>query len=765
FFVSVARADAQPAAGDGTALPAAVPANALAFATLDLRSDTPGMKVLGEMMKPQDRALSEAMLLFLGQLGLAYLGEGLDMEKDVLPWMGQRFHVLALPAAEEGKPPRSLALLEVKDQQAAAAAVSAILARAAETTRGKVEQLTVAGTPLHRLTLPNKTLLEAALKGNLLAVGMEAGALEAWLQAPPSAPGAQPAWTRALATVPPRMLTIALSPSLLGTQGATAAALGVTGVALSSGAGPQGAHMTLTADMTAAPKDSIGERLSLALGQARLAGDALAAVPAGALAAATLAPPGEMLKALGVEPLFYAALGQMLGQQGQALLGRLRPALQQLLAGEVTVALLEMTPQPQAVALFTTPEPTAAAGTLSTIRQALGSVPGVKLAASEAAPDGFALTLPGKNPLTLHVAAVGRWIAAGTDAAAVKAVAGVAGGNPSLAAHPAYQQVHQQVGQGALLEVYLETRTLGRAASTYAVQLAIRQALAKPAQEATPDNPAQPRPGAQAETAPAPNPVDQVAQVLRRVPPAYYARLADAFLLPYGGTGVGLAMRERMASLTLYQQVDWPSVSAATSSLPMMVALALPALVEGRARGREAATAASCQSNLKQLTTALRTYAFEHEGRLPQAENWSVALLPYLPNAEVLRCPADRGQHACSYAMNVRLSGRKLSDILNHEKVVAFFDSDSDAEDPADVGGSLPDPPRHGGVNHVAFLDGHVEALAEVEAGAWVPEMRPAPVAPKTAAPKPAAPTTRAAPATNKKPAVQRRTPTKTRRR
>jgi prepilin-type N-terminal cleavage/methylation domain-containing protein len=116
--------------------------------------------------------------------------------------------------------------------------------------------------------------------------------------------------------------------------------------------------------------------------------------------------------------------------------------------------------------------------------------------------------------------------------------------------------------------------------------------------------------------------------------------------------------------------------------IAVLASLLLPAL--GRAKGK--AQNAVCISQLRQLGTATRLYADDHDGRLPHAE-----LLPSLPvdpqhplpricdvlgtyagkatstnSASVFRCPGDRfnmfAREGASYEWNVELNGHRMDE-------------------------------------------------------------------------------------------------------
>ena len=184
--------------------------------------------------------------------------------------------------------------------------------------------------------------------------------------------------------------------------------------------------------------------------------------------------------------------------------------------------------------------------------------------------------------------------------------------------------------------------------------------------------------------------------------------------------------------------------------LAVLASLLAPAL--GRATGK--ARSLACVNNLRQLGIAVRTYAEDHAGVLPQAE-----LLPSVPTvpaaplpriadvlaadlgrsattnpaaaAGVFRCPADRvgrwQREGSSYEWNTELNGRRLDETRNAQvHIVKLLRHDDGEASHSSTNFSLefpptttpllydyeafhPRPPRSG--KNAVFMDGHVESL------------------------------------------------------
>jgi len=140
---------------------------------------------------------------------------------------------------------------------------------------------------------------------------------------------------------------------------------------------------------------------------------------------------------------------------------------------------------------------------------------------------------------------------------------------------------------------------------------------------------------------------------------------------------------------------------------------------------RPAARRVSCQSNLKQLSNALRLYAADYDEHLPPAGKWTSAIRP--TNDRLFRCPSDSvGIRVPSYAVNSNTSGRSSDSAPAEAAVVLLFDSDLHRWNAAGTQESVAQPARHeesaNGIgcgrrrvgNNYAFLDGHVKWLLTV---------------------------------------------------
>ena len=157
--------------------------------------------------------------------------------------------------------------------------------------------------------------------------------------------------------------------------------------------------------------------------------------------------------------------------------------------------------------------------------------------------------------------------------------------------------------------------------------------------------------------------------------------------------------------------------------LGALAALLLPVL----SRGKEAARATSCLSNLHQIGVALQLYVQDSNNRLPTVRDRSPGGTNDLPSPDLIlashlsgssnvwRCPSDRKQlfeqTGSSYAWNSLLNGQnadhlKIFFIDNPQRIPVFFDK----EDFHIARG----PTR--AVNYL-YADYHLKNLIELEGG------------------------------------------------
>jgi prepilin-type processing-associated H-X9-DG protein len=108
-----------------------------------------------------------------------------------------------------------------------------------------------------------------------------------------------------------------------------------------------------------------------------------------------------------------------------------------------------------------------------------------------------------------------------------------------------------------------------------------------------------------------------------------------------------------------------------------------------------------CLSNVKQLALGTIMYATDNDDRLPDASHWRSAVMPYVKNAEIFRCPTDTSGAVSSYRMNPRLSRLAMTAVREPANTAMIYEGDGN--------GFIA---RHNGTGSVGFVDGHAKVLS-----------------------------------------------------
>lgn len=163
----------------------------------------------------------------------------------------------------------------------------------------------------------------------------------------------------------------------------------------------------------------------------------------------------------------------------------------------------------------------------------------------------------------------------------------------------------------------------------------------------------------------------------------------------------------------------WKPSRAGFTLLELLVVIGVIAAVAGvvviaATRTRTTATNISCLANVKQITTALRTFAVDNKNRYPDpgaAEKpWEQMIAKHLPGTSVLLCPADAEiapVTGSSYDWrdttlpNCTMAGRSFTDYTRSEAVLVIE--------------SLPGWHKQGTIN-VGKVDGSCETMNANEA-------------------------------------------------
>jgi len=155
--------------------------------------------------------------------------------------------------------------------------------------------------------------------------------------------------------------------------------------------------------------------------------------------------------------------------------------------------------------------------------------------------------------------------------------------------------------------------------------------------------------------------------------------------------------------------------------IAIVAAILFPVFARARAKGR----AATCLSNVRQLSMALYMYAEDHDECYPGGFTlvtlepyWDDVVQPYLRNRHVLTCPDQDRSLPRSYGMAYALHGHWYGQLADPSITVAVGDDVGRERvrwsvapyscDPATFSRIYIDPRHHGGVN-LAFADGHAK--------------------------------------------------------
>jgi type II secretory pathway pseudopilin PulG len=168
----------------------------------------------------------------------------------------------------------------------------------------------------------------------------------------------------------------------------------------------------------------------------------------------------------------------------------------------------------------------------------------------------------------------------------------------------------------------------------------------------------------------------------------------------------------------------WPYILAIAGAIVIGGFLVLGALaviaIPSFKRARQQAQTNQCRDHLRQLGSALRTYAGNNGGRFPMANAWSDAISNQVSSA-TFKCPASTNKtFTCAYAFNSLLGGRNLKD--TSPRAVMLFESDSSWNGSGGKTAMVArghSAPRDGTVKtgekvfHVVFVDGSFTSVPE----------------------------------------------------
>jgi len=139
--------------------------------------------------------------------------------------------------------------------------------------------------------------------------------------------------------------------------------------------------------------------------------------------------------------------------------------------------------------------------------------------------------------------------------------------------------------------------------------------------------------------------------------------------------------------------------------LPVLAGMLLPAL----ATAKQKASNVQCVNNVKQLCLGLMIYADENNGALPLADKWCDAIVSYVGNEGVFKCPEGANTERAHYGFNRKLSGVSLKQIESPATTVMIFEM-SGGWNSSGGPDEILATPRHKSVV-IGFADGHCETV------------------------------------------------------
>lgn len=214
-----------------------------------------------------------------------------------------------------------------------------------------------------------------------------------------------------------------------------------------------------------------------------------------------------------------------------------------------------------------------------------------------------------------------------------------------------------------------------------------------------------------------------------------YVPNASAFVSPAAGNGVdrfGYAFNQALAGTSFSELQDpynvimiFDSTSVARNSTATVGTLPSPprygvsntiAYANGRVQDGHLADGEDAPSlgdvavdRMRRLATGLALYANDHDDRLPLAESWTDATMPYVRVDQYYRSPALASDPlAYGFAFHSAIAGRSILEFEAPATTLSFFDSINVQRNATALPSTLPNPPRYVGGNVQAFLDGHV---------------------------------------------------------
>jgi hypothetical protein len=170
-------------------------------------------------------------------------------------------------------------------------------------------------------------------------------------------------------------------------------------------------------------------------------------------------------------------------------------------------------------------------------------------------------------------------------------------------------------------------------------------------------------------------------------------------------------LRRPLGGARLHRALE---IIAAAALVALFVGLVTPLLPIARASSR----AATCLTNARELSSAMRVYASDYGETLPPGARWDASIAGYVRGLGTFQCP-EAGTLP-SYCFEQSLRGAQLASFRWPSETVLVFDENER------LSGRF--EPRHSGQGTAGFLDGRARLLPDLPAQPILPP-RPAPSA------------------------------------
>ena len=147
--------------------------------------------------------------------------------------------------------------------------------------------------------------------------------------------------------------------------------------------------------------------------------------------------------------------------------------------------------------------------------------------------------------------------------------------------------------------------------------------------------------------------------------------------------------------------------------VPVIAAILFPVFAQAKLAAKRTATL----SNSKQAALAVLMYSADWNDRLPRADQWMDATMPYSKNDGIYKSliVAERDALAYGFAFRKEFDRKKIVDFPDPTRRATIFDSTLTQRNATGGLDTLPVPGRYQGANIIAFLDGHAKATKDSE--------------------------------------------------